>query len=142
MRFETLGFVFVNKEAQTRKLRMNQYLTTNEFIDFALEPSGSVMRFFIGTNSAHNVEINNTNILMRRETQFTTGLKTNSIDTYDNSNVVFQRNGVQVMKLNSLNDVELTKDIYLNGFNKYVKWTNCFIREGSTSTRPDFDFFL
>ena len=102
----------MNRETRIRKLRMNQYINTNEFIDFALEPSGSVMRFFIGNNSSHNFEINNTNNIMRRETLFTNGLKTNIIDTYDNNDLVFKRNDIQHMLFSS-GKVEINQPLHL-----------------------------
>ena len=76
MRFDTsLSIVYMNMETRIRKLRMNQYLNTNEFIDFALEETDSIMRFFIGNNSSHNFEINNTNVILRREAECISGLR-------------------------------------------------------------------
>ena len=76
MRFDTsLSIVYMNMETRIRKLRMNQYLNTNEFIDCALEETDSIMRFFIGNNSSHNFEINNTNVILRREAECISGLR-------------------------------------------------------------------
>ena len=113
MRFDTSSsIVYINREARIRKLRMNQYINTNEYIDFALEPSGSIMRFFIGNNSSHNFEINNTNVILRREAEFTNGLKTNTINTNGDNNLSFQRNGSDYITFNT-NKIELSKSLHL-----------------------------
>ena len=70
------------------------------------------------------------------------GIETNTINTIGNADLILQRHGSQVMKLNPLRDEELKEDLILDGLNKYVKWEYCFIREGATGIRPDFDFFM
>ena len=49
---------------------------------------------------------------------FSGTVSTNTINSEGNNDLVFQRNGSQVMKLNSGLDVELSGGLYLNGLNK------------------------
>ena len=46
------------------------------------------------------------------------------------------------MKFNSSNEAEFLQDVKLNTIGQFVKWTNCFIGEGITISRPDFDFCM
>ena len=69
-------------------------------------------------------------------------LKTNIVNSNGNNDLSFQRNGTEIVKFNSSNEAEFSQDIKLNTIGKFVKWTNCFIREGITTTRPDFDICM
>ena len=69
-------------------------------------------------------------------------LKTNIVNSNGNNDLSLQRNGTEIVKFNSSNEAEFSQDIKLNTIGKFVKWTNCFIREGITTTRPDFDICM
>ena len=69
-------------------------------------------------------------------------LKTNIVNSNSNNDLSLQRNSTEIVKFNSSNEAEFSQDIKLNTIGKFVKWTNCFIREGITTTRPDFDICM
>ena len=220
-----------NGNILVKKLQINQFPVGIEYCDFRLEDADSVMRFYAGNSTSVNLQITNAGLTLGRLASCTAGLKTNSIDTYTdtdlifrrngteffrlkttniievadtvfiytprvytdliacktlgtdtvfygsntasnqaveyfrfnylsesvdfvkpiktntvNSNgdndLVFQRNGTEIVKFNSSNEAEFSQDIKLNTIGKFVKWTNCFIREGITTTRPDFDICM
>ena len=220
-----------NGNILVNNLQINQFPVGIEYCDFRLEDADSVMRFYAGNSTSVNLQITNAGLTLGRLASCTAGLKTNSIDTYTdtdlifrrngteffrlkttniievadtvfiytprvytdliacktlgtdtvfygsntasnqaveyfrfnylsesvdfvkpiktntvNSNgdndLVFQRNGTEIVKFNSSNEAEFSQDIKLNTIGKFVKWTNCFIREGITTTRPDFDICM
>ena len=122
--------------------------TTRPEFEFIANGATSHIRFWIGTNVklalttseiACKVPLNAENgitVFNGKE------LKTNIVNSNGNNDLSFQRNGTEIVKFNSSNEAEFSQDIKLNTIGKFVKWTNCFIREGITTTRPDFDICM
>ena len=58
-------------------------------------------------------------------------LKSNTINSHTNSNLVIQRSGSTLITLNSSNQVQLSGDLSLPTSNtQYIRFTNCNIRQG------------
>ena len=122
--------------------------TTRPEFEFITNGATSHIRFWIDTNVklalttseiACKVPLNAENgitVFNGKE------LKTNIVNSNGNNDLSFQRNGTEIVKFNSSNEAEFSQDIKLNTIGKFVKWTNCFIREGITTTRPDFDICM
>ena len=122
--------------------------TTRPEFEFIANGATSHIRFWIDTNIklalttseiACKVPLNAENgitVFNGKE------LKTNIVNSNGNNDLSFQRNGTEIVKFNSSNEAEFSQDIKLNTIGKFVKWTNCFIREGITTTRPDFDICM
>ena len=122
--------------------------TTRPEFEFIANGATSHIRFWIDTNVklalttseiACKVPLNAENgitVFNGKE------LKTNIVNSNGNNDLSFQRNGTEIVKFNSSNEAEFSQDIKLNTIGKFVKWTNCFIREGITTTRPDFDICM
>ena len=108
--------------------------------------SNPMIRFRVGEGGGDTIvcEMRNEYLSMARNVIIGAGyeLQTNIIDTNGDNDLVFQRNGTEIVKFNSSNEAEFSQDIKLNTIGQFVKWTNCFIREGITTTRPDFDICM
>ena len=122
--------------------------TTRPEFEFIAHGATSHIRFWIDTNIklalttseiACKVPLNAENgitVFNGKE------LKTNIVNSSGNNDLLLQRNDTEIVKFNSSNEAEFSQDIKLNTIGKFVKWTNCFIREGITTTRPDFDICM
>ena len=99
----------------------------------------AVIRFMCSSNII--LTIWNDQIRCSRDLEInnTYKLKTNEIDSNGNSDVVFKRNDVEIMKFNSSNEAEFTGNIRIaNQNNQFIEFPNCRIREG---TAVDIDYF-
>ena len=87
------GHILVNN------LQINQFPVGIEYCDFRLENADSIMRFYVGNSTSVNLQITNTELILGRVANCTAGLKSNIIDTYTDTDLIFRRNGDEFMKL-------------------------------------------
>ena len=58
-----------------------------EYADFRLEDADSVMRFFVGNSTSVNLQTKNDGLLLGRLASFTSGLRTNFIHTFSDTDL-------------------------------------------------------
>ena len=78
-------------------LQINQFQSGVENADFRLHNADSVLRFFVGNSTNPNFQITNANINLNRETTIGS-VKTNTINSNGDNDLVFQRNGTEIFK--------------------------------------------
>ena len=78
-------------------LQINQFQSGVEYADFRLHNADSVLRFFVGNSTNPNFQITNANINLNRETTIGS-VKTNTINSNGDNDLVFQRNGTEIFK--------------------------------------------
>ena len=89
-----------NSQIRVNNLQINQFSSGVQYTDFRLENADSVMRFYAGNGTSANLQMTNAGIELRRET--TVGsIKTNTIDTTDDNNLVIRRNGSNMIQCGS-----------------------------------------
>ena len=120
--------------------------TTRPEFDLIINGSTSHMRMWVAgairqaiTNTAIACKVN---IDAEQGITVFTGqqLKTNTINSHTNSNLVIQRSGSTLITLNSSNQVQLSGDLSLPTSNtQYIRFPNCNIRQG-VATVVYFDF--
>ena len=89
------------------KLQINQFPVGIEYADFRLEDADSVMRFYAGNSTSVNLQITNTELILGRVANCTAGLKSNIIDTYTDTDLIFRRNGVEYFRLDDLTGTDI-----------------------------------
>ena len=90
-----------------KNLQINQFPVGVEYADFRLENVDSIMRFYVGNSTSVNFQITNTGLTLGRLASFTAGLKTNIIDTYTDTDLIFRRNGVEYFRLDDLTGTDI-----------------------------------
>ena len=120
--------------------------TTRPEFDLIINGSTSHMRMWVAgairqaiTNTAIACKVN---IDAEQGITVFTGkeLKTNTINSHTNSNLVIQRSGSTLITLNSSNQIQLSGDLSLPTSNtQYIRFPNCNIRQG-VATVVYFDF--
>ena len=112
-----------NAQIRVNNLQINQFSSGVQYTDFRLENADSVMRFYAGNGTSANIQMTNAGIELRRET--TVGsIKTNTIDTTGDNDLIFRRNGTEFFRLNdqsSLVEVAVghaitAPDVYANDY--------------------------
>ena len=121
--------------------------TTRPEFDLIINGSTSHMRMWVAgairqaiTNTAIACKVN---IDAEQGITVFTGkeLKTNTINSHTNSNLVIQRSGSTLITLNSSNQIQLSGDLSLPTSNtQYIRFNNCRIREGLAGVISYFDF--
>ena len=112
-----------NSNIRVNNLQINQFASGVEYADFRLQDADSVVRFFVGNSTSANFQITNAGISLNRETTISS-VKTNTINSNDDNDLVFQRNGTEFFRLNdqsSLVEVAVghaltAPDIYANDY--------------------------
>ena len=116
--------------------------------EFDLIVNGSTSHLRLWVNGAIKQAITNTtiackvNIDAEQGSTLFTGqqLKTNTINSHTNSNLVLQRSGSTLITLNSSNQIQFSGDLSLPTSNtQYIRFPNCNIRQG-VATVVYFDF--
>ena len=111
--------------------------TTRPEFDLIINGSTSHMRMWVA--GAIRQAITNTAIACKVNIDAEQGitvfngqqLKSNTINSHTNSNLVIQRSGSTLITLNSSNQVQLSGDLSLPTSNtQYIRFTNCNIRQG------------
>ena len=95
-----------NGNMLVNNLQINQFASGVEYADFRLHNADSVLRFFVGNSTNPNFQITNANINLNRET--TVGsVKTNTINSNGDNDLVFQRNGIEYFRLDDLTGTDI-----------------------------------
>ena len=117
-----------NGNTLVNNLQINQFQSGVEYTDFRLHDADSVVRFFVGNSTNANFQITHTGITLNRETTISS-VKTNTIDTTNDSDLIFRRNGTEFFRLNdqsSLVEVAVghaltAPDVYANDYRKRTR---------------------
>ena len=112
-----------NAQLRVNNLQINQFSSGVQYTDFRLEDVDSIMRFYVGNSTSANLQMTNTSIELRRETTISS-VKTNTIDTNGDNDLIFRRNGTEFFRLNdqsSLVEVAVghaltAPDVYANDY--------------------------
>ena len=112
-----------NAQLRVNNLQTNQFSSGVQYADFRLEDVDSIMRFYVGNSTSANLQMTNTSIELRRETTISS-VKTNTIDTNGDNDLIFRRNGTEFFRLNdqsSLVEVAVghaltAPDVYANDY--------------------------
>ena len=116
--------------------------------EFDLIVNGSTSHLRLWVNGAIKQAITNTTIACKVNIDAEQGLtvftgqqlKTNTINSHTNSNLVLQRSGSTLITLNSSNQIQFSGDLSLPTSNtQYIRFPNCNIRQG-VATVVYFDF--
>ena len=116
--------------------------------EFDLIVNGSTSHLRLWVNGAIKQAITNTTIACKVNIDAEQGLtvfngqqlKSNTINSHTNSNLVIQRSGSTLITLNSSNQIQLSGDLSLPTSNtQYIRFPNCNIRQG-VATIVYFDF--
>ena len=94
-----------NANMLVNKLQINQFPIGIEYCDFRLHDADSVMRFYVGNSTSVNLQITNSEITLGRVANCNGGLKTNTINSNGNNDLLFQRNSITYFKLSLTNKI-------------------------------------
>ena len=131
-----------NGNMLVNKLQINQFPIGIEYCDFRLHDADSVMRFYAGNSTSVNLQITNSEITLGRVANCTAGLKTNSIDTYTDTDLIFKRNASEALRVRASDNLILTSDtsdfsspkVYSNEYlNRTSSYDTVFYGANSTS---------
>ena len=86
-----------NAQIRVNNLQINQFSSGVQYADFRLETADSVVRFFVGNSTNANFQITHAGITLNRETTIGS-VKTNTINSNGDNDLVFQRNGTEIFK--------------------------------------------
>ena len=89
-----------NAQLRVNNLQINQFSSGVQYADFRLEDVDSIMRFYVGNSTSANLQMTNAGIDLRRET-IISSVKTNTIDTNGDNNLVIRRNGSNMIQCGS-----------------------------------------
>ena len=95
-------------------LQINQFQSGVEYADFRLHNADSVLRFFVGNSTNPNFQITNANINLNRETTIGS-VKTNTINSNGDNDLVFQRNGTEIFKCETSAGIDNNNIINVSG---------------------------
>ena len=120
-----------NAQLRVNNLQINQFSSGVQYADIRLENADSVMRFYVGNGTSANLQMTNAGIELRRETTIGS-IKTNCIDTTDDNDLIFRRNGTEFFRLNdqsSLVEVAVghalsAPDVYANDYRNRTRQTD------------------
>ena len=109
-----------NGNLSINNLQINQFSVGIQYADFRIEDADSVMRFFVGNGTNVNLQITHAGIFFNRETTIGS-VKTNTIDTNGDSDLIFRRNGFRLNDQSSLVEVAVghaltAPDVYANDY--------------------------
>ena len=96
-----------NGNLAIRNLEINQFPVGIEYCDFRFSPADSVMRFYVGNGSNTNLTITNAGITLGRVATCSGGIKSNTIDTATDTDLIFRRNGVEYFRLDDLTGTDI-----------------------------------
>ena len=96
-----------NANILVNNLQINQFSVGVQYCDFRLENADSVMRFYVGNSTNANFQITNTELTLGRVANCTAGLKSNFIDTYTDTDLIFRRKGVEYFRLDDLTGTDI-----------------------------------
>ena len=96
-----------NGNILVKNLQINQFPVGVEYCDFRLENADSIMRFYVGNSTSVNLQITNDGLTLGRVANCTAGLKSNIIDTYTDTDLIFRRNGEEYFRLDDLTGTDI-----------------------------------
>ena len=96
-----------NGNILVKNLQINQFPSGVEYTDFRLHNADSIMRFYVGNSTSANLQITNDGLTLGRVANCTAGLKSNIIDTYTDTDLIFRRNGVEYFRLDDLTGTDI-----------------------------------
>ena len=96
-----------NGNLAIRNLEINQFPVGIEYCDFRFSPADSVMRFYVGNGTNANLTITNAGITLGRVATCNGGIKSNTIDTATDTDLIFRRNGVEHFRLDDLTGTDI-----------------------------------
>ena len=96
-----------NGNILVKNLQINQFPVGVEYCDFRLENADSIMRFYVGNSTSVNLQITNDGLTLGRVASCTAGLKSNIIDTYTDTDLIFRRNGEEYMRLQDMTGTDI-----------------------------------
>ena len=103
-----------NGNMLVNNLQINQFQSGVEYADFRLHNADSVLRFFVGNSTNPNFQITNANINLNRETTIGS-VKTNTINSNGDNDLVFQRNGTEIFKCETSAGIDNNNIINVSG---------------------------
>ena len=86
-----------NGNILVNNLQINQFPSGVEYTDFRLHNADSIVRFYVGNSTNANFQITHAGITLNRETTIGS-VKTNTINSNGDNDLVFQRNGTEIFK--------------------------------------------
>ena len=87
-----------NAQIQVNNLQINQFSSGVQYTDFRLENADSIVRYFVGNSTNANFQITHTGITLNREATIGS-VKTNTINSNGDNDLVFQRDGTEIFKI-------------------------------------------
>ena len=96
-----------NGQLLVNNLQINQFPVGVEYTDFRLENVDSVMRYYVGNGTNANLTITNAGITLGRVATCNGGIKSNTIDTATDTDLIFRRNGVEYFRLDDLTGTDI-----------------------------------
>ena len=96
-----------NGNILVKNLQINQFPSGVEYTDFRLHNADSIMRFYVGNSTSVNLQITNDGLTLGRVASCTAGLKSNIIDTYTDTDLIFRRNGEEYFRLDDLTGTDI-----------------------------------
>ena len=115
-----------NGNIVVNNLQINQFSVGIQYTDFRLENADSIMRFFVGNSTGVNFQISNTGLTLSRLATCTAGVKSNFIDTYTDTDLIFRRNGTEIFKLETSVGVDNNDIINVSGATAGVSAVNVY----------------
>ena len=103
-----------NGNMLVNNLQINQFQSGVEYADFRLHNADSVVRFFVGNSTNPNFQITNAGINLNRETTIGS-VKTNTINSNGDNDLVFQRNGTEIFKCETSAGIDNNNIINVSG---------------------------
>ena len=89
-----------NAQLRVNNLQINQFSSGVQYTDIRLHNADSVMRFYVGNSTSANFQITHAGISLNRETTISS-VKTNTIDTNGDNDLVIRRNGSGMIQCGS-----------------------------------------
>ena len=114
-----------NGQIRVNNLQINQFSSGVQFADFRLEDVDSIMRFYVGNSTSANLQMTNAGISLNRETTISS-VKTNLINSNGDNDLVFQRNGTEIFKLEASVGVDNNDILNVSGANAGVSAVNVY----------------
>ena len=114
-----------NGQIRVNNLQINQFSSGVQFADCRLEDVDSIMRFYVGNSTSANLQMTNAGISLNRETTISS-VKTNLINSNGDNDLVFQRNGTEIFKLETSVGVDNNDIINVSGANAGMSAVNVY----------------
>ena len=133
------GNLWINNGNQINLGNNERYVlvpNNRDDIDHIIKWDTGLHRFFVGIETFPPDIVR----ISKIDTHFFAPIKTNTVDSVGDSNLVFQRNSDTYMTFNSTNDrVELSKSLKIPLNTANLTFESCYIREAISGV-PYFDF--